>query len=89
MFVAFDQIVRRPIKQFGQHFNMFSEALTLDLAKLIEGLPEFWSLRAYRIFRKRVLSSSNSIASNYKRFSLLSMSPRLFLESLLVIGLSG
>ena len=86
--VAFDQVVRRPIKQFGHHFNRYSEALTLDLAKLIEGLPEFWSLRAYRIFRKRVLSSSNSIAMNYTRFSLLSMSPRLFLESLLVIGLS-
>ncbi len=85
--VAFDQVVRRPIKQFGHHFNRFSEALTLDLTKLIEGLPEFWSLRAHRIFRKRVLSNSNSIASNYTRFSLLSMSPRLFLESLLVIGL--
>lgn len=87
--VAFDQLIRRPLKEFGYSYNLSSEALTLDLSKLIEGLPEFWSLRARRIFLKRVSYNSASIVKSYTRFSLLSMSPRLFLESLMVIGLSG
>ena len=87
--VAFDQMIRGPLKEFGYRYNLSSEALTLDLSKLIEGLPEFWSLRARRIFLQRVSSNSISIVRNYSRFSLLSMSPRLFLESLMVIGLSG
>lgn len=87
--VAFDNLIRGPLKEFGYRYNLSSEALTLDLSRLIEGLPEFWSLRARRIFLKRVSLNTTSIVKNYTRFSLLSMSPRLFLESVMVVSLSG
>lgn len=87
--VTFDYVIRSPLKDFGFRFNLSSEALTLDLSKLIEGFPDFWSLRAHRIFQDRISLNSANIVRNYTNFSLLSMSPRLFLESLMVIGLSG
>lgn len=82
----FDRLIRGHINKNSYTYNITSERLTRDLTILSDGLHEFWALRSLSFFYHRVSKKSSEIVQRYSDFAVLTMAPRLFIETLLVIA---
>lgn len=86
--LLFDFFVRTRIKVAGSRYNIDSERLSKELSTIVDGWEEFYLLKAGRFFVDRVSTLLEKIIWEYSKLSTFSMSSRLFLEFLIVSGIS-
>lgn len=84
--VLFDAVIKRKIQSSSYSFNLYSENLSNEITNLSVGFSEFWAIRSKRYFLNRLMIVAKKIAQSYAIFSVSASSPRLFLETTIVIA---